>query len=680
METSKGRISIRNKIMIITLIITTLVFLVVGVLINSQVAARMETSVQTDLFKDSQVISKEIDVFFQKYGMLVQQMTTNPDIVGIVKDYKSRDQKRTHPNYVKVTDTLLNIKKTDPNIGLVWLGINAPSDLITDMPDYDAAPDWVITGRPWYLEMAAANGMIYSDPYLDSVTGNVVISIVSPVYDGDQIIGNVGIDLQITEISKFIGSYKIGEEGYPILITKKGTVVYHPDEKQIMNSNLTEMEGHLGELGKEMVAGKEGISSYTYEGVDKYFAYSNIKANGWSVGTVVPKSETQNEINAFIMQNTIWFVIGTFVLLAAIFISITRTLRYVPILVNDMNVFASGDLSHRQDIHSRDEIGMISETFSNAVGSLRTVITEAMQSSVAVNGASEAMVEISNESRHALNEVSRAIREVAESTGQQASETEKSVTQIHILSDEIEGIIHSTEQVYAKTQDVHSLSNNGTKILHELNVQSEANQKSVSTIKSIVMDMDRSSTEISTIVDLINSISTQTNLLALNASIEAARAGDAGRGFAVVANEIRNLAEQTNHATDEIRSKITNIQDRSRVAVEQTEKSESIVSTNVEIVGQTEAIFNNILDNLNALFGIVETAKNSAHSVKARKDEIIGFVEGVSASTEETSATMEEMSASTEEQLATMENLNSEAAKLKELSLKLHEILDGFKL
>ncbi len=61
----KGKISIRNKIMLATFICTTLIFLVMGYLINTRVSSQLENSVQENLFKDSQIVSKEIDVFFQ---------------------------------------------------------------------------------------------------------------------------------------------------------------------------------------------------------------------------------------------------------------------------------------------------------------------------------------------------------------------------------------------------------------------------------------------------------------------------------------------------------------------------------------------------------------------------------------------------------------------------------------
>ena len=71
-----------------------------------------------------------------------------------------------------------------------------------------------------------------------------------------------------------------------------------------------------------------------------------------------------------------------------------------------------------------------------------------------------------------------------------------------------------------------------------------------------VSKLGESSAEIGQVVKVITSIAEQTNLLALNATIEAARAGESGKGFAVVANEVKELANQTAKATDEISSKI----------------------------------------------------------------------------------------------------------------------------
>lgn len=671
--------SIRRRIIAIIFCVTVVTFIFMGYWINHNVRIQLEQEVQTELSKDSLIIASEIDAFFQKYGMLVNQMSKNKDLVSIVQDYNNREDKRIHPNFETVVKTLQDIKSDDSNLGLVWLGSVQANDLITNIADYDAALDFDITSRGWFKEMSKNNELTYTDPYIDNVTGNVVISIVAPVKSNGQIIGNVGIDLSLAPIDDLLSNYEIGDTGYPILISAIGTVVHHPDPKQVMDSNMTDISGKLGELAREMIQGKSGISEYTYEKVTKYFAYSPIKTSGWSIGTMVPKAETQDVITKFIFTNTLMFVVITIVLLLVLFFVISNSLKTVPSLVENMNTFATGDLTCNLDFHSNDEIGRISSAYNNAVSNLREAIGDAFHSSDSVNESSKAMVTIATESQQALNEVNSAINDVTKGTIDQASQTEQSVQNVHELSAEIESIIEKTELIYQKTVDVHELSNTGTQALKDLSEQSENNQKSVSMIKNIVMDMDNSSGEISTIVDMINSISEQTNLLALNASIEAARAGEAGKGFAVVAEEIRKLAEQTSGATEDIRSKISNIQEKSTLAVQQTDSSEKIVSNNVEIVENTEVIFNNILENLEVLFTISQDSKVAAEDMRIRKDTIVEFSESVSAMSEETSASMEEMSASTEQQLSIMNNLAEEAEKLSSLAGHLHTLLEKFK-
>jgi methyl-accepting chemotaxis protein len=88
------------------------------------------------------------------------------------------------------------------------------------------------------------------------------------------------------------------------------------------------------------------------------------------------------------------------------------------------------------------------------------------------------------------------------------------------------------------------------------------------------------------VVDLINDIANQTNLLALNATIEAARAGEAGKGFAVVASEVKNLANQTAKATEEISQQINDVQGATKGAVEAIES----VSRTIQEVSEVATI------------------------------------------------------------------------------------------
>lgn len=672
--------SLRGKIMTITLIVTILCFAVMGFIINMRVSNELVENAEARLLGDAETISKELDTFFAKHGMLVEQMAKNPELIEFVKKYKVKGKKFNESNYRRVVDTLADIKATDPALGLVWMGVDAADDLVTDIFDYESGSDYDLSEKGWYKQMLSEDGLTYTDPYIDGVTGGIVISIVAPVKDNGRVIGNVGIDVALDDVVAVMESYQIGEEGYPILITKSGLVVYHVDPEQIMETNMTEIDGDVGAYAKEMVKGNMGIGKYVYNNQEKYFAYAPLATNGWSVGTIVPTSETASIINSFSFTNIAMFAITTIILMTSIVVIVQVSLKKVPMIVENMNQFASGDLTHSLDVDSNDEVGQISHAYNDALVSIRQVITEAVNSSDAVRSASNTMVTISEESKQALGDVSIAISEVADGTTDTAHQTEESVVSIHELSDEIEHIINKTEEIYIKTEEVHTLSSQGTSTLVKLNKQSQENQESVSTIKDIVQAMDASSNEISVIVDMINSISEQTNLLALNASIEAARAGEAGRGFSVVADEIRKLAEQTSEATEDIRAKIVDIQDKSALAVKQTDSSEKIVIENTEIVKNTEVIFNDIIKNLQVLFTVSEESKKAAEEMRERKETIVNFIENVSASYEETSASMEEMSASTEEQLAVMENLASEADTLSGLANSLYEIMDKFKL
>jgi methyl-accepting chemotaxis protein len=185
-------------------------------------------------------------------------------------------------------------------------------------------------------------------------------------------------------------------------------------------------------------------------------------------------------------------------------------------------------------------------------------------------------------------------------------------------------------------------------------------------------------TQISQAAELIISIANQTNLLALNASIEAARAGEAGKGFAVVADNIKDLAEESNGAANEISgmlTKITSLSDQNKELTDEIRKAtedEAVALTNMsDSFEKMLSMLKETEEGNNKIVSLVETLENN-------KNKILESVESLSSVSEENAASTEETSASLSMLDTNMEDVVNQAETLKNVAVDLRENVKMF--
>jgi methyl-accepting chemotaxis protein len=577
---------------------------------------------------------------------------------------------------------------------------------------------------PAVAAMIAHPGVFAGEPLM--IGGDAKGTFAAPIVEHGRVVGAAAVGGSLLTMFGELGRQKLYHSGYVMAISAKGTFLVSPKSSVNGRATLAQVarqrhSAQLATVAAQAAAGHSGQleAADPFTGRDSVITWAPVGTSGWTVITAAPVSEVlaaANSMRTTLILISVLVLIGLGIAVALVAGRLTKPITVVTAAAEQLS---AGDVEVTVAVDSQDEVGRLARAFEHTVdylrekaaaaervaagdltvevqprserdllghafgrlvADLRTIVGRVSSSAHGVSGASRQMAASSDEAGRVTNEVARAVADVASGAERQV----RMIENARRSAEEVVEAIQESARNAAETAEVASqareVAREGVGAAAQANEAMREVRDSSQAVTDAIRVLAAKSAQIGAIVETITGIAGQTNLLALNAAIEAARAGEQGRGFAVVAEEVRKLAEESQHAAEEIASLIETMQRETENAVVVVEQGAERTTGGAAVVEQTREAFQRIGTSVDEVTSRIEQIAAAAHQVAAGAAAMQDHITEVAAVAEASSASTEQVSASTEETQASAHQIASSAQELASTATELEQLVGQFRL
>ncbi len=639
---NKIHLSLRAKLLIVSaaLIMTVLVLISFNYFSMHTNFMNLYKSIQNRVTDNiAAILGKDFDGYTSGITMLAKSMN------GSTPEYLVRRYKTA-------------FEETKNTLGVSNIMAAFDDGTFYSVNDLKLGADYDHRVRDWYKNGLNYNGVFVSKAYTDQVRPDVLcITISHPITAENGVKGLITFDvyLDFTELYKKMANSAVEGKFY---LVESDTRIISASESDILTKRADSVFAkELGDFLKGVINGSVSSDSYvsyiSRSGDTRMATVYKIPDYDLYIFYTISSSLVTKQIRTVALKSTVFGLILLAVSLFIVLFILRISLNSLTVFQQQITKAAEGrDLTTRIEAKTDDELGQIAKGVNIFIASMESVIKE-------VRDSVEEVASSNNQLAATMEELSTTF----DNQAHQVSEMVDGMGQISNISKNTSNALETNMQFLETTADN---TRKEAENLDDVSCDMGDIEKDTISLSETIRHLSESSAQIGNILNVINDIANQTNLLALNAAIEAARAGEAGRGFAVVADEVRKLAERTQHAIGEVETIINELSKDSENASNAMNKSVTSVQEGASNIQSVTGEIKRAVEDVTNLYNDMKPISQSVSDQYVTIQSVVDNAQVVAAGIEESNAAVNEV--------------NNTVSHLQQRTERLKNLIEQFKV